>query len=133
MAARFPGGKHYVRREVGEVGVITLAAAREQAREWLVAIKEGVDPTLRRAPVQLANNSFAHVAESFITRHLPAQRKGDLQPHRSKAGADASSRRWIRQALIRSLSSTACGIPTQNSSPLRTHVPTPRKSSSRAC
>jgi integrase len=76
LGARFPGSRHFVRRELGEVGVITLAAAREQARTWLVSIKSGVDPTQQRATVELNNTTFSHVAESFIQRHLLAQRKG---------------------------------------------------------
>jgi integrase len=87
LAARFPGGKHYVRRELGEVGGITLAAAREKAREWLVAIKAGTDPT-RRAPAPLADTSFAHVAEAFIARHLAGQR------HRARTA------REIRRELV---------------------------------
>src|SRR5262245_61769017 len=81
LGARFPGSKFFVRREIAEVGTITLAAAREKAREWLVAIKQGVDPT-KKAPAPLLNDTtFAHVAEAFIARHLPGQRKGTRVAH----------------------------------------------------
>src|SRR5262245_38987417 len=53
LGARFPNSKHYVRREIGEVGIISLAAARERVREWLLAIKAGDDPTKRAATPQL--------------------------------------------------------------------------------
>jgi integrase len=77
LGARFPGCKHFVRRELGEVGVISLAAVREKAREWLVAIKQGIDPAKSCSSTNLEpNTTFGHVAESFIQRHLPAQRKG---------------------------------------------------------
>jgi integrase len=76
LGARFPGSKHFVRRELGEVGAITLAAAREKAREWLVAIKRGDNPTKRPSTVLLNDTTFAHVAEAFIARHLAGQRKG---------------------------------------------------------
>jgi integrase len=77
LGARFPGSKHFVRRVIGEVGVITLAAAREQARTWLVEIKSGIDPAKRPSTAQLEiNNSFEHVASAFIARHLANQRKG---------------------------------------------------------
>jgi integrase len=74
LGARFPGSKHFVRRELGEVGIITLSAAREKARTWLVAIKTGMDPAKQVARAH--DNSFAHVAEEFIRRALPGQRKG---------------------------------------------------------
>jgi integrase len=77
LGARFPGCKHFVRRVIGEVGVISLAAAREQARTWLVEIKSGIDPAKKASTPQLEiNNSFEHVASAFITRHLANQRKG---------------------------------------------------------
>src|SRR5262245_16341363 len=76
LGTRFPGCKHFVRRVIGEVGVISLAAARERAREWLVAIKQGQDPAQQRPTVELTNNTFGHVAEAFISRHLANQRKG---------------------------------------------------------
>jgi integrase len=79
LGARFGGSKHYTRRALGAVGVISLATARERAREWLVAIKQGIDPAqkLNSFSVNQFNTTFAHVAESFIQRHLPAQRRGD--------------------------------------------------------
>src|SRR5215831_14568113 len=77
LGARFPGSKHFARRVIGEVGVLSLATAREQAREWLVAIKQGIHPTKKASTPQLEiNNSFEHVASAFITRHLANQRKG---------------------------------------------------------
>jgi hypothetical protein len=81
LGARFPGSKHFVRRELGEVGTISLAVARERAREWLVLIKQGTDPAQQRPTVELNNNTFAHVAEAFIARHLPVQRKGGRTAH----------------------------------------------------
>jgi hypothetical protein len=35
LITRYPGSRHWTRRSLGEFGVITLAAAREQARSWL--------------------------------------------------------------------------------------------------
>src|SRR5262249_45351935 len=76
LGARFPNSKHFVRRELGEVGVISLAAAREKARTWLVQIKAGDDPAKKAPAPELTNTTFAHVCESFISRHLVNQRKG---------------------------------------------------------
>jgi hypothetical protein len=45
LAGRFPGSKHYTRREIAEVGALELPDAREKARTWLEWIKAGKDPT----------------------------------------------------------------------------------------
>jgi integrase len=77
LGARFNGSKHYTRRVIGTVGRISLAAARERAREWLLAIKSGQDPVQSLdVPKQNIYTSFGDVAEAFIARHLPHQRKG---------------------------------------------------------
>src|SRR5215471_20577886 len=44
LGARFPGSTYFAVRELGEVGAITLTAARDKAREWLGLIKAGKDP-----------------------------------------------------------------------------------------
>jgi integrase len=81
LGMRAPGSKHYVRREIAEVGTLALADVRARAREWLALVKSGVDPAVHekqeRAKATVApDNSFRHVAEAFIARHLPGQRKG---------------------------------------------------------
>lgn len=81
LGMRAPGSTHYVRREIGEVGAITLADARTRAREWLLLIKQGIDPATaarqaRAAIVTDAHATFGHVAEEFIKRHLKDQRTG---------------------------------------------------------
>jgi len=105
LGARFPGSNHFVRRELGEVGVITLAAAREQARTWLVEIKSGIDPAKKASTPKLEiNNSFEHVASAFIARHLPTQRKGarvareirnELIPHWGALPIDKITRQMV--------------------------------------
>jgi integrase len=70
LGSRFPGSKHFARREIAEVGAVTLSAARETARAWLAEVKSGRDPKYtRREP-----NGFATVAEEFIERHLKDKR-----------------------------------------------------------
>lgn len=81
LGMRAPGSKHYVRREIAEVGTLALGDVRARAREWLALVKSGVDPAVHerqeRAKATAApDNSFKHVAEAFIARHLPGQRKG---------------------------------------------------------
>src|SRR5262245_43060768 len=43
LIKRFPGGKHPTRRVLGAYGALTLEAARNRAREWLVLIAKGAD------------------------------------------------------------------------------------------
>lgn len=80
LGARYPGSNHFKRRELGEVGAITLAAARDKAREWLALIKAGRDPreveraAAAGAQIQMAT-TFAVVSEEFFKRHLKGKRK----------------------------------------------------------
>jgi Arm DNA-binding domain len=82
LGARFPGSKNFVRRELGEVGALSLADARAKARAWLLLIKEGKDPKRERVAAQrAADNTFRVIAEEFIRRKLPSQRKGARVAH----------------------------------------------------
>jgi len=80
LGARYPGSVHFKRRELGEVGAITLAAARDKARAWISNIKLGRDPreverAATTAAMLSAANTFACVADEFIARHLQGKRK----------------------------------------------------------
>ena len=46
---RFPGSKNPVRRALGTYGDMTLAQAREKAREWNALVKKGIDPGIEEA------------------------------------------------------------------------------------
>src|SRR5262249_15629384 len=81
LIARYPGRKNPARKAIADVGAISLAEARDKARAWLTQIKAGVDPKVaaargRRAALVAATNTFEAVAESFIARQLPKQRRG---------------------------------------------------------
>jgi integrase len=82
LIARYPGGSgNPTRRALGEYGALTLEAARGKARDWLELIKKGVDPRdqeerARLAEQQKRKNTFAAVAEDFITEKLPGERRG---------------------------------------------------------
>src|SRR5271163_1937800 len=41
LAARFPGSPHYTRKEIAAVGALTLANARDKARDWIELIRQG--------------------------------------------------------------------------------------------
>jgi integrase len=87
LAGRYPGSKHYTRRDIGEVGAIDLAPARDQARAWIEQMQAGKDPRaeqerLARDEARKAAHTFAQVAEDFIAERVvgknperPIQRK----------------------------------------------------------
>lgn len=81
LIARIAGAKDPTRRELGKVGVLSLAEAREKARDWLELIRAGKDPTeeeesQRRSEELRRTNTFAAVAEDFIKDKLAHERKG---------------------------------------------------------
>jgi integrase len=87
LAGRIGVSKNYTRREIGEVGAITLADARKKAQRWLGLISAGKDPAheeaaLARAEARKRENTFESVAEAFIAEWVigpkpdkPRQRK----------------------------------------------------------
>jgi integrase len=87
LHARFPGAQHPTRRVLGEVGTVTLDAARDTAREWLVQIRKGVDPAAearrredderKRREVERVQQEglFARVAEDYLKRRVAGQRR----------------------------------------------------------
>jgi integrase len=81
LRTRFPGSPNANRRAIGDVGAMALTDARERAREWLALIAKGVDPAVeaeraRQAAMRKQKNTFASVAEDFIEKKLPGERKG---------------------------------------------------------
>jgi integrase len=75
LIARYPSKpKNPTRRTLGRAGELTLEQARAKARGWLALIRRGIDPKVeearQRAALQRSQvNTFAHVAEEFLTRH----------------------------------------------------------------
>lgn len=80
LRTRYPGGGATAsRREIGRVGVMTLADARDKARAWQALVARGIDPSLeeekqRAAEVEKRANTFGAVAEDFIAEKLPSER-----------------------------------------------------------
>ena len=87
LHARFPGAKHPTRRVLGEVGTVTLDAARDTAREWLAQIRKGIDPVAearrradddrraREAERVQDECRFANVANDYLRRKVAGQRR----------------------------------------------------------
>ena len=81
LLTRYPGSDNPTRRALGEFPSLTLHEAREKAIQWRKQIKQGVDPShqeahQRRAEARRRANTFRSVAEDFITKKLPSERKG---------------------------------------------------------
>jgi integrase len=81
LIARFPGSKNPTRRKLATYGELTLEQARVKARDWLELLRKGIDPAGEEERVRIAEqrkraNTFAAVAEDFITDKLPSERKG---------------------------------------------------------
>jgi integrase len=71
LIARFPGGRHWTRRAIGEYGKITLESAREIAREWHALLARGQDP---RAERRRTAGTFASTVAAYIA-HIAQQRQ----------------------------------------------------------
>ena len=70
-----------IRHKVGTYPAVTLAAARDAAREANMDFERGIDPSAKRKAVALAEDrqrkvTFAAVAEDFSKRHLATLRSG---------------------------------------------------------
>ena len=81
LVTRFPGSTNPTRRALGQYGTLTLEQARAKARHWIEQIRKGVDPASEEERARIAEqrnraNTFAAVAEDFITDKLPSERKG---------------------------------------------------------
>jgi integrase len=87
LAGRFPGAAHYTRREIGAVGAMKLADARDKARRWIELIGQGKDPLAEEQRIAHENvrhqkNTLAACAGDYIANDViglnperPRQRK----------------------------------------------------------
>jgi integrase len=103
----------FTRLELGEVGHMTLAAARAKAQAWAALIAAGVHPRdeearTRKIADTVAGTTFKAVAEEFIARHLPGQRKArrvereirhELIPHWGTLPITAITRRHVAELI----------------------------------
>ena len=85
LIARYPGSDNPTRRALGKYtgrdGPMSLEAARDMARQWLVDIRNGIDPAERQARERAEQqrqrlNSFAAMCEDFIRDKLPSEKRG---------------------------------------------------------
>jgi integrase len=81
LVTRFPGSANPAPRRIGEYPAMTLAKAREVAREWREDIRRGVDPKVkeaerRREQERRRADTFAAVFAAFADDHLSTLRTG---------------------------------------------------------
>jgi integrase len=78
LVTRYPGSRHPTARSLGSVGAISLAEARDTAREWLAQIRKGVDPQAQALERQ--GQTFTAIAEGYFTRKAKDLRsKGKME------------------------------------------------------
>jgi integrase len=81
LVARFPKSVNPVPRRIGDYPALSLAKARETAREWRELIARGVDPKVkdaerRREEDRRRADTFCSVFEAFAADHLSTLRTG---------------------------------------------------------
>ena len=65
---RFPGSKNPARRALGAYPDISLAQAREKAREWNALVKKGIDPAIEEGRQEASGNRGGEKAASIYLR-----------------------------------------------------------------
>ena len=81
LVARFPGSDNPVPRRIGDYPVMSLAKAREIAREWRDDIRRGIDPKEKAAEAAREQqrrraNTFGAAFANFAEDHLKTLRTG---------------------------------------------------------
>src|SRR5262245_37660697 len=75
LVIRYPGSKYPARRSLGTYPEVTLAEARDKAREWRGLVHRGIDPKEEERRLRLAEAAkractVAAVAEDYITKKV---------------------------------------------------------------
>jgi integrase len=81
LVTRYPGSPNPSPRRIGDYPVMSLAEAREVAREWRRDIAKGIDPKEKAAEAareqqRLKANTFGAAFADFATDHLKGLRTG---------------------------------------------------------
>jgi integrase len=85
LVARYPGSRHSAPRSLGTVGAISLAEARDTAREWLGQIRKGIDPQAQ--DLERKAETFTAIAEGYLVRKA--------KDHRSRGETEANLARLV--------------------------------------
>jgi integrase len=82
LVARFPGSANPTRRTIAAVGAISLADARERARQWHELLQRGIDPAaeLEREKGEAArkrNDTIAALAETYLASQVVGKMRSE--------------------------------------------------------
>ncbi len=83
LVARFPGSDNPAPRRIGDYPAMSLATAREIAREWRADLERGIDPKIkeaerRRLEERRRADTFGACFEEFAADYLAGLRTGKL-------------------------------------------------------
>ena len=83
LVTRFPGSTNPTPRRIGDYPAMSLAKAREIAREWREDIRRGIDPRVKeeerlRAEARKRADTFEAAFEAFADDHLATLRTGKV-------------------------------------------------------
>ena len=85
LRRRYPGSKQPARRALGAYGEMSLAEAREKAREWNALVKKGIDPGIeegrqRQAAIEAEEqrqaSTFGAAFEEYLRRKASKLKSG---------------------------------------------------------
>jgi integrase len=81
LVARFPGSDNPTPRRIGDYPALSLANAREIAREWREDVRQGIDPKVKAAERQREEqrrraDTFGAVFDTYADEHLSSLRTG---------------------------------------------------------
>lgn len=97
LIARFPGSPNPTRRAIGEYPATSLKEAREEAKNWLLLLRKGIDPRDELSRIRTENarkreNTFSAVVEDYLK---------DIPTRRRNRHADQDAREIRRELLER--------------------------------
>jgi integrase len=84
---RFPGSKNPARRSLGIYGEMSLAEARDKAREWNASVENGIDPTIEKSRQRAATieaekqrqaSTFGAAFEHYLKRKALRLKSGNV-------------------------------------------------------
>jgi integrase len=108
LVARFPGSNNPTRRAIGEYPALSLHDAREEAKNWLLLIKRGIDPKdeLERVRVEQARkrqNTFEAVVADYL-KDIPSRNRSrhaeqdDREIRRELLASDRN--KWMKKPIV---------------------------------
>jgi integrase len=102
LVTRYPGKKTSARRTLGEYDTMSLAEAREKARNWRKLMGNGIDPRVdierrKNEEARRQENSFASVAEDYFS-HIKRQKLRRAREVESEMRRELVSR-WAKRPI----------------------------------